>query len=75
MMAAAFASLCTVPAFAGKPEPLDKDFLDYLAACEGKDDNWTVVAKAPERHKTAEKLPRKPAEPAVKTAPIPEAKP
>ena len=29
---------------AGAPEPLDTEFLDYLLACESKDDNWTVVA-------------------------------
>jgi len=75
MIVAAWSSPGAPPAFAGKPEPLDKEFLDYLAACEGKDDNWTVVAKEKERRKAAEKSPAKPADPAVKGAPAPEAKP
>ena len=55
MMSAVMSALA-FPALAGKPEPLDKDFLDYLAACEGKDDNWTVIdgdkrpPKAPEKN-------------------------
>jgi hypothetical protein len=61
-------------AFAGKPEPLDKDFLDYLAACEGKDDNWTVIADDKQRRKAAEKAPP-PATPADASASKPEVKP
>jgi hypothetical protein len=71
MTCAAVSSLAG-PTFAGKPEPLDKDFLDYLAACEGKDDNWTVIADDKKR-KTAEKAPKE-APPAKVAAPKPEAK-
>jgi hypothetical protein len=53
------AALATSPApraLAESPEALDADFLDYLVACEGADDNWTVVAadpppRAPEEEK------------------------
>lgn len=31
-------------AHAKTPEPLDGEFLEYLAACEHQDHNWTVVA-------------------------------
>lgn len=34
-------------ALAESPEALDAEFLDYLVACEGADDNWTVVATDP----------------------------
>lgn len=70
MMAAALSALCPAPAYAGKPEPepLDADFLDYLAACEGKDDNWTVVQ---DEKKGAGKAARK--DPPKKPAPDPEA--
>jgi hypothetical protein len=62
---------------AATPEPLDVDFLDYLASCEGKDDNWTVVAdektrrRLPEKKKAPEskpepKLPEKESKPEVK---------
>ena len=30
--------------WAGETKPLDAELLDYLLNCEGKDDNWTVVA-------------------------------
>jgi hypothetical protein len=52
-------SLClrAAPAFAAPPEPLDVEFLDYLAACEGKDDNWTVVADDKLRKKAESKPP------------------
>jgi hypothetical protein len=63
MMSAVLSSFA-FPALAGKPEPLDKDFLDYLAACEGKDDNWTVIANDRQRRKVAEKNPTK-AQPAI----------
>jgi hypothetical protein len=55
------------PALAGKAEALDVEFLDYLAACEGKDDNWTVVADDKKKKKAAEKVPEK--------APAPQAPP
>jgi hypothetical protein len=48
------------------PEPLDREFLDYLAACESKDDNWTVVADG-ELRKRAE-AGQKPKRPPVKDA-------
>jgi hypothetical protein len=44
------AALATSPAprvQAESPEALDAEFLDYLVACEGADDNWTVVAADP----------------------------
>jgi hypothetical protein len=48
-------------AIAATPEPLDPEFLDYLVACEGKDDNWTVVADEKLRRKAAAKpVPKKP---------------
>ena len=50
-------------AYAGVPEPLDKEFLDYLLACESKDDNWTVVAD--------EKLRKKAGKDAAKEKPAP----
>ena len=50
-------SLACGVALAAPPEPLDADFLDYLANYEGKDDNWTVVANDKERPK-AEAPPR-----------------
>jgi len=73
MTAVALSSM-TLAADAGKPEPLDKEFLDYLTGCEGKDDNWTVVVTDKERRKTAEKAPPK-APPADPKAPKPEVKP
>ena len=74
MTAAAVSSLGAPPMVAGKPEALDSEFLDYLAACEGKDDNWTVVASDKQRRKTADKNPPTPA-PADKATAKPEAKP
>jgi hypothetical protein len=46
-------SCCFVarPSLAAAPEALEPDFLDYLLACESKDDNWTVVADAKLRKK------------------------
>jgi hypothetical protein len=76
MIAAAFFGV--MPAVAGKPEALDAEFLDYLAACEGKDDNWTVVVDGKKQHKAADKAadeaPPKPAPPDAKPA-TPEARP
>jgi hypothetical protein len=62
------------PALAGKPEPLDATFLDYLANCEGKDDNWTVVADKKQRRRVDAKVPAK-TPPANDTAKKPEARP
>ena len=57
---------------AAPPEPLDKEFLDYLADCESKDDNWTVVASDKDRQKN--ETPRETKPPAAE-APKQEAKP
>jgi hypothetical protein len=40
-------------ALSAPPEPVDTEFLDYLAGCEGEDDNWTVVASERERVEAA----------------------
>ena len=60
--------------WAGESKALDPEFLDYLLACEGKDDNWTVVADDKLRKKAS-----KTAEPKEKSPPVedkkPEAKP
>jgi hypothetical protein len=57
MTAAALSCAGALPAYAGKPEPLDTEFLDYLSACESKDDNWTVVAAEKPRRKVVEQSP------------------
>ena len=54
-------SLSTFPCFAATPEPLDTEFLDYLANCEGKEDDWTLVASEKERRKPATPPVRPPA--------------
>jgi hypothetical protein len=59
--------LAPAPLLAAPPEPLDVEFLDYLASCEGKDDNWTVVANEKERKKSA--IPREATPPARVDAP------
>ena len=69
MTAAALSCLSAPPACAGKPEPLDKEFLDYLSACEGKDDNWTVIADDKQRRKVAAQSPPAWRPPAAKTPP------
>jgi hypothetical protein len=69
MTAAALSCVGAPPALAGKPEPLDKEFLDYLAACEGKDDNWTVIADDKKGRKPADKAPPAPPPAAEKAAP------
>lgn len=60
MSFAVCAGLIGNSSFAAPPEPLDVDFLDYLANCERKDDNWTVVASDKERKKVAAPSPAKP---------------
>ena len=45
-------------AWSAAPEPVDPEFLDYLATVEGKDDNWTVVASDRERKKAAAREPK-----------------
>jgi hypothetical protein len=43
------------------PEALDSEFLDYLAACESREDNWTVVADDQLRKKLeASQKPKRP---------------
>jgi hypothetical protein len=74
MICAAVTTFGLTPAIAGKPEALDAEFLDYLAACEGKDDNWTVVADGKKPNKAADKVPPKPDAPDAKPA-TPEARP
>ena len=36
------AGLLAVPARAAEPEPLDEEFLEYLAQLEGDEDDWTL---------------------------------
>lgn len=62
------------PALAGKAEALDVEFLDYLAACEGKDDNWTVVADDKKKRKPAEKAPAEQVPPVRDAVKAPEAR-
>jgi hypothetical protein len=73
MIAVSLAAPRAAPVLAGQPESLDKEFLDYLAACEGKDDNWTVIADDKRRAKAAEK--NSPKASPDKAAPKPGAKP
>jgi hypothetical protein len=75
MMCTAWTFLATAPVLAANPEALDAEFLDYLAACEGKDDNWTVVASEKQRRKVAEKKPPKESPPADKAEPPLEVRP
>ena len=63
MLAGLLICLRANSAVASTPEPLDADFLDYLLACESKDDNWTVVAD--------EKLRKKAGKDAAKEKPAP----
>jgi hypothetical protein len=49
---------------AATPAPLDREFLDYLAACESTDHDWTVVADEELRKKLTQK--KKPAAPSSK---------
>jgi hypothetical protein len=72
---ATLSSAAPSPALAGKPEPLDTDFLDYLAACEGKDDNWTVIAGDKQRRKVADKEPPRATAPQDESARKPEKQP
>ena len=65
-------------AWAGETKALDPEFLDYLLACEGKSDNWTVVADEKLRKKAGKAAAPKDA-PTEKSPPAedkkPEAKP
>lgn len=60
---------------AGKPEALEVAFLEYLASCESKDDNWTVVADKKQRRRVEEKTPPAKAPPTRDAAKKPEARP
>jgi hypothetical protein len=74
-MTLAVVACLTAAAMAAEPEPLDVEFLDYLANCEGKEDNWTVVAGRKQEKKVPEKeaAPAKP--PARNSAPSTEKQP
>ena len=64
-LAIAVAGLCAGAALAVEPEPLDEEFLEYLAEFEDSSDNWTwfadddkqdaAAAKAASMAKTAAK--------------------
>jgi hypothetical protein len=58
---------------AKSPDALDAEFLEYIAACEHADDNWTVVADEALRKKAA-KNEKKPTRPPVREV-KPEARP
>lgn len=52
-------------------EPLDGDFLEYLANMEDEDDDWTLLEEAPRRAATtseAEQAAKKPSKEAAKPA-------
>ena len=70
MILAICGGLVAVSGRAATPEPLDAEFLDYLVAVEGQDDNWTIVANEKERKKVAVPPPVKaPAKPPLTTDP------
>ena len=75
MICAAASLMGSGSALAGKPDALDAAFLDYLATCEGKNDNWTVVADAKQRRKVESKSPPTQTPPANDSARKPEARP
>ena len=56
--AALLTGAASLNAWSAAPEPVDAEFLDYLATVEGKDDNWTVVASDRERKKAATRDPK-----------------
>ncbi len=63
LSACVFALLSATALAAEEAEPLDADFLEYLANLEGDDDDWTLVAQAdeskPEPGEDAESKPQK----------------
>lgn len=65
-MAGLLALVRSGSADAGVPEPLDAEFLDYLLACESKEDNWTVVADDKLRKKPSKDAPKEKSPPADK---------
>jgi hypothetical protein len=75
MSLAVVTCLTAAAAMGAEPEPLDVEFLDYLVSCEGKDDNWTVVAGRKPEKKVPEKeaVPSKP--PSKDSSPSPEKQP
>ena len=60
---------------AGKPEALEVAFLEYLASCESKDDNWTVVAGEKQRRRVEQKTPPAKTPPPNESGKKPEARP
>ncbi|WP_129641216.1 hypothetical protein [Peristeroidobacter agariperforans] len=55
-------------------EPLDADFLDYLANLEADDDNWTLLDD-PDREPASQDSEKEPAKPAARKANKEAAKP
>jgi hypothetical protein len=64
MLAGLLICLRSNSAFAGAPQPLETEFLDYLLTCESKDDNWTVVADDKLRKKARKEAPKEKSPPA-----------
>jgi hypothetical protein len=63
-LALAVAGLLASVAYAAEPEPLDEDFLEYLAEFAAADADWTWFASDDDDDVAAEK-----AKPAAKPAP------
>ena len=74
-MATALTTMAMREVAAAAPEALDAEFLDYLAACENPNDNWTVVADEKLRRKAAEKAKAASPPPPEKSAKHEEARP
>jgi hypothetical protein len=74
MLAGLLICLRVNSASAAAPDPLDAEFLDYLLACESKDDNWTVVADEKLRKKVGKDASKEKAPPPAKDK-LQEAKP
>lgn len=76
MLAGLLISLRCNSVSAGTPEPLETEFLDYLLACESKDDNWTVVADDKLRKKASKETPKEtPSETSTEKTPPAQDKP
>jgi hypothetical protein len=70
--------LCSLAARADeKIEPIDAEFLEYLAELEGAEDDWTLVEReAPRKQTAAAKPPAATPKPTSKTAtPAPDERP
>jgi hypothetical protein len=62
-------ALCSLAARADeKIEPIDAEFLEYLAELEGAEDDWTVVEREEPRKKAAAAKPSEPPKAQAKTA-------